>query len=191
MADVAPSGVMKENPNVLKKIVLVVVAIIVVLVAVAYILPGSVHVERSASINAPAERIFALVNAPKEFNKWSPWYGRDPDAKYLFEGPEAGVGAKMTWQSDHDEVGSGTSEIIESVPNELLRTQLDFGDMGTAVAFFQLKPEGEVTNVTWGFDSELGMNPMARYMGLMFDEWVGGDYEEGLANLKKLAESGG
>lgn len=182
---------MAENRLVLKNIVLVVVALIVVLVAVAYILPGSVHVERSVSIEAPADRIFALINAPKEFNKWSPWYGRDPDAEYRFEGPEAGVGAKMIWRSDHEEVGSGTSEIIESVPNERLRTQLDFGDMGTAVAFFQLETQGEATNVVWGFDSELGMNPVTRYFGLMFDEWVGGDYEKGLANLKKLAETGG
>ena len=28
-----------------------------------------------------------------------------------------------------------------------------------------------------------------RYMGLMFDTWVGKDYEEGLANLKQLVEA--
>ena len=32
---------------------------------------------------------------------------------------------------------------------------------------------------------------MARYFGLMFDEWVGADYEEGFANLEKPAESCG
>jgi effector-binding domain-containing protein len=33
------------------------------------------------------------------------------------------------------------------------------------------------------------MNPVMRYMGLMFDTWVGKDYEEGLANLKQIVES--
>ena len=33
-----------------------------------------------------------------------------------------------------------------------------------------------------------GNNPMMRWMGLMFDKWVGADYETGLASLKELAE---
>jgi hypothetical protein len=32
------------------------------------------------------------------------------------------------------------------------------------------------------------MNPMARWMGLMFDRWIGADYEAGLAKLKQVAE---
>ena len=51
-----------------------------------------------------------------------------------------------------------------------------------------LKPEGNQTQVTWGFESELGLNPMSRWMGLMMDNWVGGDYERGLVNLKTLVE---
>ncbi len=31
---------------------------------------------------------------------------------------------------------------------------------------------------------------IARYFGLMFDAWVGADYEQGLANLKRLVEQG-
>ena len=30
---------------------------------------------------------------------------------------------------------------------------------------------------------------LARYFGLLFDRWVGNDYEQGLANLKQFAES--
>jgi effector-binding domain-containing protein len=37
-------------------------------------------------------------------------------------------------------------------------------------------------------DTDVGMSPVGRYMGLMFDTWIGKDYEEGLANLKKLVE---
>jgi len=49
--------------------------------------------------------------------------------------------------------------------------------------------------VTWGFDTDVteGQNLfgslMARYFGLLFDRWIGTDYEIGLANLKTLAES--
>ena len=49
--------------------------------------------------------------------------------------------------------------------------------------------------MTWFFDSDLteGVNFLdsflARYFGLLFDRWVGGDYELGLSNLKQYAES--
>ena len=51
-----------------------------------------------------------------------------------------------------------------------------------------LEPAGSGTRVTWGFTSNLGSNPVMRWMGLMFDRWIGPDYEQGLANLKKVAE---
>jgi len=37
---------------------------------------------------------------------------------------------------------------------------------------------------------DLGNNPIARYAGLMFDKWIGGDYEKGLARLKQVMEQG-
>ena len=37
---------------------------------------------------------------------------------------------------------------------------------------------------------DLGNNPIARYVGLMFDKWIGGDYEKGLARLKQVMEQG-
>jgi effector-binding domain-containing protein len=49
--------------------------------------------------------------------------------------------------------------------------------------------------VTWTFDSDLVAGDnflnglLNRYFGLLFDQWIGADYEEGLASLKSLAES--
>ncbi|MEM7041317.1 MAG: SRPBCC family protein [Pseudomonadota bacterium] len=161
----------------------------VVLFAIAYILPGSVQVERATEIDATPGEVFALVNSFENFNQWSPWYEKDPDGEYLIEGPEQGVGARMTWASQKPDVGTGSQEIVESVPDRLVRTQLDFGDMGKANAFFQIEPRGEDrTRLVWGFDTDLGLNPVSRYFGLMFERWIGPDYEHGLARLKSLAE---
>jgi len=44
--------------------------------------------------------------------------------------------------------------------------------------------------VKWGFATDMGMNPIARWMGLMMDRWVGADYQKGLARLKDLVEAG-
>ncbi len=132
--------------------------------------------------------MFALVDGFAQFNKWSPWFEQDPGAKYAYEGPRSGVGAKITWSGDPAKSGSGSQEIVESRPWELVGTSLDFGMQGEATAQFILTPEGTSTRVMWGFDTDLGMNPVNRYFGLMIDGMVGADFEKGLAGLKKLAE---
>ena len=172
----------------LKKIGVAIVIAVVALVGVAYLLPRTVRVERSIVIDAPRATVFALVNGFRLFNKWSPWAPLDPEARYTYEGPDSGAGAKMAWSGDPKKVGSGSQEIVESRPPEMVRTQLDFGDQGTATALFTLAGEGSGTKVTWGFDSDLGMNPMSRYFGLMMDRILGPLYEKGLASLKTLAE---
>jgi len=159
-----------------------------VFVGVGLILPGSVRVERSAVIQAQPAAIFPLLNDFRKFNQWSPWAARDPEATYAYTGPDQGVGARMTWQSQQH--GAGSQEIVTSVPSDTVATALDLGAMGTAKAGYTLKAEGGATRVTWNLETNLPYNPAARWMGLMFDRWIGADYEAGLARLKSLAEKG-
>lgn len=161
----------------------------VLLVSVAYALPRHVTVARSEVVNAPEGDVFPYVNNLRRFNEWSPWAARDPDAVYRFSGPEAGEGARMQWSSDHPDVGSGSQEIIESRRPRYVRVSLDFGDMGKANASYDLEPSGAGTRVVWIFETDVGNNPLKRWMGLMFDRWIGGDYETGLARLKELVEA--
>jgi len=173
---------------ILKKIALILVVLLVVLAVAGLLLPRRAHVERSASIEAPRATVFALVNGFKSFSKWSPWAGKDPNARYTVEGPEAGVGSRLTWSGDPKTVGSGSQVIVVSHPYDTVVSGLDFGAQGKAKAAFHLSPDGTGTKVTWSCDMDLGMNPVNRYFGLMFDGMIGPEYEEGLANLKKLAE---
>jgi len=172
----------------LKKILLGLVIAVAVLVLVGLFLPSSAHVERSITVDASPATMFALVNGYRSFKRWSPWAERDPETEYSFEGPDHGVGAKMTWASQNPQVGSGYQEVVASDPYSRVQSHLDFGSQGTAEAFFRLEPGADGTSITWGFDTEFGMNLVSRYMGLMFDRWIGADYEAGLANLKVLAE---
>ncbi|WP_319545756.1 SRPBCC family protein [Ruegeria conchae] len=172
----------------IKRILVAFLLIILALVGVSFLLPGKAEVSRSITIDAPAAKIFPYVNSMQETEKWSPWLSRDPETKLSYSGPDAGVGNTLNWSSDNPQVGTGSQEIVESTPDQSVRTALDFGPMGTATATFALQSEGAGTQVNWGFVSELGMNPMSRWMGLMMDNWVGGDYERGLENLKALVE---
>ncbi len=164
------------------------VSVVALLVVVGMLLPREVAVSRETLINAPPEKVFAHINDLKKWDAWSPWAKRDPDMKQTFSGPEAGTGQKVVWTSDHDQVGNGTQEITESVSGKLLRTELDFGDMGTAKAAFNLEGFDGGTRVTWGFETDMGGNPLMRWMGLMMDSMIGADYKAGLAALKDVAE---
>lgn len=153
-----------------------------------FLLPKDVTVARSIEIEAPASDIFPHINNLKAAGEWSPWLGKDPEVQLTYSGPEAGVGAKLDWASEDPQVGNGTQEITGSEPDKMVETALDFGPMGKAVAEFDLEEIGGATRVTWGFNADMGNNPTWRWMGLMMDSWVGGDYETGLSNLKALVE---
>lgn len=104
--------------------------------------------------------------------------------------PDRARGQKMSWVSSNPNVGTGSQETVELVPNEKVVTALDFGDMGKAKATMALGADNGGTLVTWGFDAPLA-STAERWFGLMFDRFIGPDYEKGLANLKALAEKQG
>ncbi len=174
----------------LRKFLLAIFAVAAIFAASGFLLPAQVQVERSAVIQAEPAAIFPYLNDHRRFNEWSPWVPRDPNAKYEFSGPEQGVGAKMSWRSDNEQVGSGASEIVESVPNERVVTAVDFGEMGKATASFRLHPENTGTKVTWSLATPATDNPIERWFGLLLDRLIGADYEEGLARLKLKVEGG-
>jgi uncharacterized protein YndB with AHSA1/START domain len=170
----------------IKKIAIGLGVIVVLLLIVGLLLPSKIHVERSITISAPQASVFAALNSLREFNKWSPWAKYDPTMTYSFSGPETGVGARMEWQSK--EMGNGTQEIIAVENDRRITVALDFGEMGQATAYYALQPLASGTQVTWGFDEDVGMNLLGRYFGPFMDGMIGKDYEEGLASLKTLLE---
>jgi hypothetical protein len=173
----------------LRRIFYGIVIAIVVLAAIGLFLPRNIHVERSIAVNAPPTTVFEIVNGFARFNEYSPWFEADPRATYTYEGPASGVGAKMSWASVDRSVGSGSQRIVKSDPPRSVQTQLEFGEEGTALVTWTIVAADEGSTVTWALDTDLGMNPAMRYMGLAFDRLIGRDYERGLAKLKTLAES--
>lgn len=179
----------------MKKVGFVIFFLIAVFVVTGYLLPKQVHIERSITIERPVTMMFELLNSYRYYNEWSPWAKRDPNAQFIISGPDSGIGARMSWVGDPHLVGSGWQQIVASKPYEQINIKLDFDSQGLADTGFTLAGQGDETTITWFFDSDLtqGVNILdsflARYFGLLFDRWVGGDYEAGLTNLKKYAES--
>jgi carbon monoxide dehydrogenase subunit G len=173
----------------MRRFLTIVVVLILILTAVAYLLPQMVTITRQTTIAAPPAKIFPLVNSLKTASTWSPWMAKDPAVTVSYDGPDAGVGARMAWTSTI--LGDGTQEITASTPDAAVDSTLIFGGMSPSSARFALTPEGDGTTVTWSITSDMGMNPIGRWMGLlMLDRWIGPDFETGLSNLKTLAENG-
>src|SRR5262245_25113887 len=139
----------------LKWLVYLVVIAAVVLVAGSFLLPATVTVTRSIEIAAPPEKVFALVGDLERLNEFSPWAEIDPNTKYTFEGPDSGVGQKMSWSSADENVGTGSQTISAYQAPSHVGTDLDFGEMGKATATWDLEPAGAGTKATWGFRSEV------------------------------------
>ncbi len=172
----------------LKRVFLFLVFLSLVLVGIAYLLPREVAAERSIVIDRPPATVYTVLASMQRFNEWSPWAARDPSAEYSFSGPATGAGSRMQWQGN-DQIGEGSQTIVDTDPFERIEVSLDFGPRGVADTHYLLQPVETGTRVTWGFRTDLGMNPVARYFGLLMDGYIGKDYETGLASLKTLVET--
>lgn len=168
---------------------LVIVAIIGVL-AYATTRPDTFRIARSASIKAPPEKIFPMINDLQAMKGWSPYEKKDPAMQRSFSGPAAGVGAKYAWAGDQN-IGEGRMEIIESVPHSKIGIRLEFLKPmeATHLAEFTLQPAGDgTTTVTWAMGGHLKYLFKVAHLFMNVDAMVGKDFEAGLADLKAMTE---
>ena len=76
------------------KIIAIVVAVLVAAVlGFALTKPDSFNVQRTTRINAPAEKIFPLINDFHSWASWSPWEKLDPAMRRTNSGAAMGQGA--------------------------------------------------------------------------------------------------
>jgi len=167
----------------------IVIAVIAAALLYAATRPDTFRVERSTRINASPEKLFALISDFHQWENWSPWEGIDPALQRTYSGANQGQGAIYAWAGNKD-IGQGRMEVIEAAAPSKVVIKLDFITPFEAhnTVEFTLVPEGNATAVT---QAMYGPSPfISKLMSLVFsmDKMVGGKYEEGLANLKALAE---
>ena len=184
----------------LKLLASIVVAIIAAALLYAATRPNSFRVERSTRINASPEKLFTLISDFHQWENWSPWEKIDPAIQRTYtgpsqgrarpgSGPSQGPGAVYAWAGNKD-IGQGRMEITEITAPTKVVIKLDFIAPFEAhnTVEFTLQAQGSATTVT---QAMYGPSPfISKLMSLVFsmDKMVGSKYEEGLANLKALAE---
>ncbi|PTY02858.1 polyketide cyclase [Opitutaceae bacterium EW11] len=172
------------------KILAGLLALVVLFAIVVSFQPATFRVVRSATIAAPANVVFAQINDFHKMEVWSPWAKMDPAMKTTFSGPEAGPGASYAW-AGNSQVGEGRLTIVESKPYERIQYRQEFFKpmKGVNTAEFTFTPQGDRTLVTWTMFGD--QNFVAKAFGLFvsMDKMIGGTFEQGLANLRTIAES--
>jgi uncharacterized protein YndB with AHSA1/START domain len=173
----------------LKTIAIAVVVVVGGFLIYAATRPDSFRVERTATIKAPPEKIFPLINDFQRWGAWSPFEKKDPTMKRTLSGAPSGSSAVYEWDGNK-EIGQGRMEIVESVPPSRVTLKLDFTRPFEAhnIVDFTLEPRGDSTQVTWAIH---GPSPfISKVMGIVFnmDKMIGKDFEAGLAALKTVSE---
>ena len=152
-------------------------------------LPDTFTVSRTANINAAPDRIFPFLNDFKAWASWSPYEKMDPAMRRVIAGAASGVGATYAW-AGNGKVGAGDMLITASTPSTLVALDLTMRKPFRASnkVTFSLVPKGGGADITWVMQ---GKSPfIAKLMGVVMnmDRMVGKQFEEGLANLKRVVE---
>lgn len=164
--------------------------LLLIYIGICAIGPKNFDTVSNTSVKAPAPVLFNLINSIEEINRWNEWVREDAAMIITLNDISAGVGSGSSWESAKS--GNGSQKIIESIPNQKVRTELKFDGWGAANhAELNIAPEGNETNVSWTFESGAPLPYLMRGMMLLTRAKSGmqKSYDKGLANLKEIAEA--
>lgn len=167
---------------------LAIVAVLFVLVGV--LLPSSRHQSHSVETNRKMTIVFDTLNSLRRFKEWNPLYLKDPGMKLTLSGPESGVGAKLSYESQEERLGKGSWEITDSTPGKRVAYKIeDMEHGGNKRTVFTLSPTGQRgrnVEINQTYDVEYGWNLIGRYAGLYVSSNVGAEMKMGLSRLSNM-----
>ena len=156
-------------------------------VAVGLVLPKTRSVSHSMETNRPVNVAFDMLNGFQRFNDWNTMRIIDPNVKFTLSGPASGVGAKLEFASTNPRIGSGSWELIESVPGEKIVYRVVDNAMGENKTMrFTFERSGRSqrnVKITQRYRVEYGWNLVGRYAGMYMSSSAGKRVQNGLRVL--------
>lgn len=158
------------------------------LVAYASTLSDEFRISRTTHVSASPERIFPLIDDLKLFNIWNPFLKMDPDSKLDYAAITVGPGSSYTFAGG--KAGAGRIEVTDSAKPSRVDMMLHMQKPMEAHnhLVFALEPRDGGTDVSWSMS---GKRPLlGKILDVVFgmEKMVGKPFEQGLADLKTLAE---
>lgn len=154
--------------------------------------PAIFRAQRSTVIEAPPEKIYPLIEDFHLWKSWSPFEKLDPAMRRTLSGSERGRGAVYEW-SGNKKAGTGRMEITDTAAPNRVTIKLDFLKPFEShnVCDFTLEPRGGGTEVTWAMQGPNSTAAKVMQSFMNMEKLIGKDFDEGLANLKRVVERGG
>ncbi len=173
----------------MKKILYVILGLIAVYIILCFAGPAASKVERSAEINAPADKVREKTTDLKFFHDvWSPWTELDPNMKVNYSGEAGKEGASMSWESTKNDVGKGTMTYQYTRGDSVIYL-MNFGGFKPNLYFIVTSPDASKSTlslVLYGKTPFL-FRGMALFMNM--DKTLGNLFEKGLSKFKTAMES--
>ncbi len=162
-------------------------AIAVLFLLMALFARHDYHIERSIEIEARREIVYDQVRFFKNTPNWSPWLYLDPKVQTSIEGVDGEAGAVYKWNGNKA-IGKG-SQTVKSVKPDRIDWEIVFNDFTASPAYFSFTGDS-ITQVTWSMDMHVPFPWNALSMLTdMNNSFIGKDFANGLANLKKYCEA--
>jgi uncharacterized protein YndB with AHSA1/START domain len=186
-------------------IVLTLLAAVLVVLTLASTQSGIISIRRSIDIQAPPQRVFALIEDFHHWKDWAPQDRMDPSMQRSFGGAAKGLGAFSEWTAK-GQAGCGRMEIVECEEPSRLLVQVDFAkpfklcnrneftletvenvpEIGT-----EHPPESataETTRLSWAMQGPRPFPVRVMSVFINLERRMGHHFESGLQALKDLAE---
>ncbi|GAA4863320.1 polyketide cyclase [Luteimonas vadosa] len=170
---------------------LISMAIVAVLfLIVGAVLPSSRTLTETVETNRKMTIVYDTLNSMRRFDDWHDLALYDPNMTFELSGPESGVGARLDYSSDNPQVGSGSWEIVESVPNERIVYDVRNSHRGDNKRYeILLEPTGRSgrnVQITQKYRVDYGWDLLGRYSGLYVARNVGDSMERSLGRLTNM-----
>lgn len=169
-------------------VVYILLGLIVTLLVAAALMPKAYNVEKSIVIKKGAAGVMGYIGNLNYYSQWNPWQQTDPTSKGTITGNPMSAGHTYHWEGK--KIGVGELRFLSS-DDKHIHFDLEFFKPWKSKAkdnwLFEPWGDGGETKVTWQNSGNLPW-PMARLMGPMIVKNLGHQFEQGLGNLKKMAE---
>lgn len=165
------------------------IGIVGIFVVGGLVMSRTFSVTRTATVNAPVERVYSLAADLTKHPLWNARKSRDATMNISFPGEvHRGVGAVYEWRSA--ESGAGRCVILGAVPLKSLTIGVTLAGKGEGEATWHFAPSGVGTTVTRSFSGEIPMPILGPWILLFLhpEKSLGADFEQELQAFKGAAE---
>lgn len=169
------------------EIVMATLLVVALGVVVALFLPATRSYTHTVETNRPINVVFDMLNGFQRFNDWNHMKIIDPAVEFTLSGPASGVGARLDFRSSNPRIGTGSWEIIESVPGERIVFAIDTPAMGhnktMRFSFERTGRNQRNVEISKRYRVEYGWNLIGRFAGIYVASNMGRQVQLSLRTL--------